>query len=77
MKKIIKRILLIIAVLFSIILIDTLQAKIFNNSPIIHVREYFNGGGALDYVDYGIFVAYYKYANGKGITRYVWVNVLF
>ena len=40
----IKRTILIILVVLSIVLIDTVQAKIFNNRPVISIVEDYNGG---------------------------------
>lgn len=40
----IKRTILIILVVISIVLIDTVQAKIFNNRPVISIVEDYNGG---------------------------------
>ena len=40
MKKNIKIILIVLSVLVGIILLDTLQAKAFNNKPIIKIVEY-------------------------------------
>ena len=44
MEKIIKKILIVIAIIISVILLDTMQALIFNNSPIIRMRQYYIGG---------------------------------
>ena len=44
MKKNIKIALIIIGILVGIILLDTLQAKVFDNKPIIKIVEYYNGG---------------------------------
>ncbi len=77
MKKGLKIIFIVLGVLIGIIVVDTLQAKIFNNSPIIHAREYYHNAGGTNYIDRGIFVNYYKYSNGKGQTLFVWDNVTY
>lgn len=74
MRKTVKYIVIIIVILFSLILIDSIQAKIFNSSPIIHVRKYYNGKGEVDYIDKGILVGYYKYIDGSGRTIFLWEN---
>lgn len=58
MKKCIKSILIVLGIIIGIILIDTLQAKVFNNSPLIKVRENYNGGSTF-YIDKGILVNHY------------------
>ncbi len=44
MNKKLRVILIILGILIGILLIDTLQAKIFNNSPFIRFTEDYNGG---------------------------------
>lgn len=42
MKKCLKIILILIVILIGLILLDTLQAIIFNNSPVISKKEYYD-----------------------------------
>ncbi|MCI5701829.1 MAG: hypothetical protein MR266_03600 [Erysipelotrichaceae bacterium] len=42
-------------------------ALLFNNSPIIIIRDYYNGGSTI-YKDKGIFTNTYKCSNGKTKT---------
>ena len=45
-------------------MLDTIQAVIFNNNPILKIREDYNGG-SLYYIDKGILVKAYQYTDGK------------
>lgn len=74
MKKIRKIILYIVIILFFVIVIDTIQAKIFNNSPVIHIRKYYNSNSEINYIDNGILVSYYQYKNGENKIIFVWEN---
>ena len=71
MKKGIKIFLIIFAILVIFIVIDTIQAKIFDNKPLIKIR-YNCDGGNVDYVDKGIFVYTYVFTNGEKVTVYRW-----
>lgn len=71
MKKSIKIILIIIGILLGIILLDSLQAKIFNSTPLIKVRCNIDGG-ILDYIDKGILVYHYAYTNNENKTVFRW-----
>ena len=71
MKKSIKVILIILIVLVIVVLVDTMQAKIFDNRPLIKIR-YNRDGGNVDYIDKGIFVYTYVFANGEKVTVYRW-----
>ena len=62
-----KRILIIIFVLIGIILLDSLQALIFDNNPVIKVKEYYNGGD-LNYISKSLLVDTYDCVNGKKDT---------
>jgi len=62
-----KKILLIVGILLGIILIDSIQALILNNNPIIKIKEYYNGG-SLNYVSKGILVDTYNCVNRKKST---------
>ena len=63
MKKGLKIFLIILLVLIGIVAIDTIQAIVFNNSPILHIREHINKCNEKDYIDKGIIVNYYNCNN--------------
>ncbi len=65
MKK--KKIIIIIIFIISLIFLDFIIALSFNNSPIIKIRDYYNGGSTV-YVDKGIFTNTYKCFDGKTNT---------
>ncbi len=69
MKKGLKIILIALGVLIGIIVLDTLQAKIFNNSPILKIRENLDGG-STDYIDKGLFVNHYHCNNNENVTTW-------
>ena len=59
MKKILK----IIVSIIVIIILDTLIALHFDTSPLIKIRQYYNGGN-LNYVDKGLLINTYCGTNG-------------
>ena len=63
MKKSLKITLIVLGVLIGIIVLDTIQAKVFNNSPILHIREHINKCNEKDYIDKGIIVNHYNFNN--------------
>lgn len=71
MKKSIKITLIVLIVLIGIIILDTLQAKIFNNSPLIKVTENYNG---IDVIkrDKGIFTFTYIFPDETKKTVFRW-----
>lgn len=69
MKKGVSFIFIILKVVILVTIFDTLQAKIFNNSPILKIRENFNGGSTY-YIDKGLFINHYYCTNNEEIT--VW-----
>ncbi len=71
MKKGIKIFLIIFAIIVIIVLADTIQAKVFDNNPLIKIR-YNRDGGNVDYVDKGIFVYTYVFTNGEKVTVFRW-----
>ncbi len=71
MKKGIKIFLIIFVILAIAVLVDTIQAKVFDNNPLIKIR-YNRDGGNVDYVDKGIFVYTYVFTNGEKVTVYRW-----
>ena len=72
----IKRTILIILVVLSIVLIDTVQAKIFNNRPVISIVEDYNGGDLYQKHLYqkhkGILVDTYVYSDWSQVTAFKW-----
>lgn len=71
MKKGIKIFLIIFIILAIAVLADTIQAKVFDNNPLIKIR-YNRDGGNVDYVDKGIFVYTYVFTNGEKVTVFRW-----
>lgn len=66
-----KTILIILSLLIGIIIIDTLQAKIYNNRPLIKITEYYDSGNLLK-KDKGLFVYTYVFQKDKKVTVYKW-----
>ena len=62
-----KKIVLVVSILIGIIILDSMQAFIFDNNPIIRVREYYNGGD-INYKSKGILVDTINCSNGKKDT---------
>ena len=58
-----KQVLTFIGLIIVIIILDTIIALNFDTSPLIKIREYYNGGD-LNYVDKGILVDTYCGTNG-------------
>ena len=69
MKKGLKITLIVLGVLVGIIAIDTIQAVVFNNSPLLKIRDNLDGG-TLDYIDKGIFVNHYHCNNNEKVTTW-------
>ena len=67
MNKGLKITLIILGVMVGIIVLDTLQALLFDNSPVIKIRENINGGSTY-YIDKGLFVNHYYCANKEENT---------
>ena len=63
MKNKIKKIILVIVIILAVCLLDSIIALVFDTSPLIKIRVYYNGGD-LNYVDKGIFVNTYCGTNG-------------
>ncbi len=63
MKKGLKITIIIFCIVIAVFVVDSAQALIFNNSPIIKVRKYYDGG-TLHYKDGGLFVDTYCGVNG-------------
>jgi len=62
-----KTIIIIILVIIGVLIIDTAQALIFDNSPLFKIRDYYNGG-TLYYKDKGILTDTYCGINGQKDT---------
>ena len=58
-------------ILIVIVLVDTIQAKVFDNNPLIKIR-YNRDGGNVDYVDKGVFVYTYVFTNKEKVTVFRW-----
>ena len=71
MSKWIKIFLIIFSILIVFILIDTMQAKVFDNRPFLKITENYNDGNVLK-KDKGIFVYTYVFTNGEKVTVYRW-----
>ena len=71
MPKWIKIFLIIFSVLIFIILLDTLQAKVFDNRLFIKITKNYNEGNILK-KDIGIFLYTYVFTNGEKVTVYKW-----
>lgn len=59
-----KKILVIVAIIVGIIFLDSLQAFIFNNNPLLSIKKYQNGGN-LNYISKGLIIDTYNCSNGK------------
>ena len=75
MKKTLKNILIILVILVGVIALDTIQAKAFNNKPIIKIIKDYNGGN-LYQKHKGIFVDTYVYTDGSQKTYFNWTPKL-
>lgn len=67
MKKSMKKVFVIIGIIIGIILLDSIQALVFDNSPLIKVRKYYDGGD-LYYKDGGLLVETFCGTNGNKDT---------
>lgn len=67
MNKTLKAIIITLVLIVLVILLDTIQALVFNNSPILSMMEHYNGGN-LYRKDKGILVDTYNCVNGKKHT---------
>ncbi len=71
MKKSVKFILIFLILFIGLLLIDTMQAKIFNNEPFVKVTKNYDGG-ALYRQDKGILTNTYICADGTKKTVFKW-----
>ncbi len=69
MKKSLKITLIVLGILVGIITLDTLQAKIFDNSPLIKIRKECKDG-YVQYVDKGLLVNHYHCKNNENVTTW-------
>ena len=70
-----KKILIIIIIIVGIIILDTIQAKTFDNKPVIKVVEDFNDGHVYQ-KHKGIFVSTYVYTDGSQKAYFNWTPKL-
>ena len=70
MKKILKTILITIIIILTVILLDTIQARIFKHSPIISYRQSLQDKDS--YVDRGILIDTYYCTKEKDIVDVSW-----
>jgi len=63
----VKKVLLVVGIILGVILLDSIQALVFNNNPIIKIKEYYNGGN-LNYKSKGLLVDTINCSNGKKDT---------
>ena len=73
MSKKLKITLSFLGCLIGLILLDTFQAKLFNNSPFIHLTQNYNEGNILK-INKGLLVNTYVFTNGEKKTIYRWVK---
>ena len=71
MSKGIKIFLIVILVVLVFVLIDSVKAKAYNNSPILKLVENYNGGN-LYQKDKGVLVYTYIYTDGTQKTVFRW-----
>ena len=71
MKKYVKIILIIIGILLIFLVIDTLQAKLLNNSPLIKISKNIDGSN-LDRLDVGILTKTYYCVEDTKKTIFKW-----
>ena len=62
-----KKILIVIVVIVGIVLVDSIQALVYDANPIIKIKEYYNGGD-LNYKSKGLLVDTINCSNGNRDT---------
>lgn len=67
MRKAVKKVSIVIVIVVAVLVLDSIQALVFDNSPLIKVRKYYNGGD-LNYKDGGLLVETYCGTNGNKDT---------
>ena len=73
MKKGLKITLIVLSILLGIVIIDTLQAKIFDNAPLLKIRENLDKEND-SYIDKGILTNYYHCSNDEKNTTWKWTK---
>ncbi len=71
MKKNVKTILIVLGALISLVSIDTIQTKLFNNKPILKIVEDYNGGD-LYQKHKGVLVDTYVFTDGTQEAVFKW-----
>ncbi len=71
MKKGLKISFLVLGICVGIVFLDTFQAKVLNNRPLIRITENYKDGN-IQKRDKGIFVYTYSFTNGEKVTVYRW-----
>lgn len=71
MKKKFKIIFIALSVVLCIVLLDTMQSKIFNNKPVLKIVDDYNGG-ILYQKHKGILVDTYVFTNNSKKTVFKW-----
>ena len=79
-KIFLKHIIYISLTILLIVILDNLQAKVFNRSPLFRtrttyftIRYYSENPDHLSYMDKGIFVIHYEYEDGSTKTVFFWL----
>ena len=71
MKKVFKILLIVIVFILAFFTIDIIQARVFDNSPLIKITKNMDGGN-LDQLDVGVFTKTYYCLNGTQKTIFKW-----
>ena len=71
MRKSIKIILIILVAFLVDFIVDTAQAKIFNNRPFFKITQSYNGGNVYQ-KDIGVLVYTYNFIDGEKKTVFRW-----
>lgn len=78
-KIFLKHVIYISLIILLIVILDNVQAKVFNRSPLFRtrttyftIRDYSENPDHLSYMDKGIFVIHYEYEDGTTKTIFSW-----
>lgn len=71
MKKVFKILLIVIVFILAFFTIDIIQARVFDNSPLIKITKNMDGGN-LDQLDVGVFTKTYYCLDGTQKTIFKW-----
>ncbi len=66
-----KTVLAVLAVCLCALLLDTAQAKLMNNRPLVRITEDYNGGSVYQ-KDHGMLVYTYVFTDGTRKTVFHW-----